>query len=44
MGGSHGESRIIRLIHSEKVYVPMAKESYKLWRLLEHETGSKLFE
>ncbi|CAD5220417.1 unnamed protein product [Bursaphelenchus xylophilus] len=43
-GGSHGDSRIIRLIHSDPVYLPMAIESYKYWRQLEHEVGSKLFE
>ncbi|KAI6184825.1 Peroxisomal sarcosine oxidase [Aphelenchoides bicaudatus] len=44
LGASHGESRIIRLIHTDDVYVPMAIESYRLWRGLEHETGTKLYE
>jgi len=43
-GASHGETRIIRLIHSDKIYVPMAIESYRFWRGLEHEVGSKLYE
>ncbi|CAD5214454.1 unnamed protein product [Bursaphelenchus okinawaensis] len=43
-GGSHGESRIIRVIHNDPVHLPMAIESYKQWRTLEHEVGSKLFE
>ncbi|KAI6171978.1 Peroxisomal sarcosine oxidase [Aphelenchoides besseyi] len=43
-GASHGESRIIRLTHSDETYLPLAIESYRSWRLLEHETGSKLYE
>ncbi|CAD5214456.1 unnamed protein product [Bursaphelenchus okinawaensis] len=43
-GGSHGDSRIIRHIHSDPAHLPMAIASYKQWRTLEHEVGSKLFE
>ncbi|KAI6238591.1 Peroxisomal sarcosine oxidase [Aphelenchoides fujianensis] len=43
-GASHGESRIIRLAHSDAAYVPLAIESYKLWRALEHEAGLQLYD
>uniref|UniRef100_A0A0N4ZWG4 Sarcosine oxidasee (formaldehyde-forming) n=1 Tax=Parastrongyloides trichosuri TaxID=131310 RepID=A0A0N4ZWG4_PARTI len=30
-GSSHGASRIIRLCHTDKIYVNMAKRSFELW-------------
>uniref|UniRef100_A0AAF5DA18 FAD dependent oxidoreductase domain-containing protein n=3 Tax=Strongyloides stercoralis TaxID=6248 RepID=A0AAF5DA18_STRER len=30
-GSSHGSSRIIRLCHTDKIYMGMAKRSYELW-------------
>uniref|UniRef100_A0A0K0FZ30 Sarcosine oxidasee (formaldehyde-forming) n=1 Tax=Strongyloides venezuelensis TaxID=75913 RepID=A0A0K0FZ30_STRVS len=30
-GSSHGASRIIRLCHSDEIYMNMAKRSYELW-------------
>lgn len=39
-GSSHGLSRIIRLAYFEHPsYVPLLRESYRLWRELEAESG-----
>jgi sarcosine oxidase len=43
-GSSHGQSRVIRQAYFEHPnYVPLLKESYRLWRELEAATGQKLF-
>lgn len=40
MGSSHGLSRIIRLAYFEHPsYVPLLRESYRLWRQLEADSG-----
>lgn len=42
-GSSHGLSRIIRLAYFEHPsYVPLLRESYRLWRELEVESGEEL--
>ena len=39
-GSSHGLSRIIRLAYFEHPsYVPLLRESYRMWRELEAESG-----
>lgn len=44
-GSSHGETRITRQIYFEHPdYVPLLKKSYPMWRQLENETNTKLFE
>lgn len=43
-GSSHGQSRVIRQAYFEHPdYVPLLKESYRLWRELEAATDQKLF-
>jgi monomeric sarcosine oxidase len=43
-GSSHGETRVIRQAYFEHSdYVPLLKESYRLWHELEAQTGAKLF-
>lgn len=43
-GSSHGETRVIRQAYFEHPdYVPLLKESYRLWRELEAATGRHLF-
>jgi sarcosine oxidase len=43
-GSSHGQSRVIRQAYFEHPnYVPLLKESYRLWRELEAAAGEKLF-
>jgi sarcosine oxidase len=40
-GSGHGESRIIRTAYHEGAdYVPLVRESYRLWRALEQQTGA----
>ena len=42
-GSSHGLTRIIRLSYFEHPsYVPLLRESYRLWRELERESGQRL--
>jgi sarcosine oxidase len=42
-GSSHGLSRIIRMAYFEHPsYVPLVRESYRLWRQLEAESGERL--
>lgn len=42
-GSSHGLSRIIRLSYFEHPsYVPLLRDSYRLWRELERESGQHL--
>jgi len=43
-GSSHGETRVIRQAYFEHPdYVPLLKESYRLWRELEQRSGRRLF-
>ena len=43
-GSHHGETRILRLGYGNGgTYVPLVKESLKLWRELENETGITLY-
>src|SRR3990172_6204073 len=43
-GSSHGQTRVIRQAYFEHPdYVPLLKESYRLWRELEAAAGRKLF-
>jgi sarcosine oxidase len=42
-GSSHGKSRVIRKAYFEdERYVPLLTDSYRLWRELEHASGSDL--
>jgi sarcosine oxidase len=42
-GSSHGESRIIRTAYFEgPEYVPLVQVAFRLWRELEHESGTSL--
>jgi len=44
-GSTHGETRITRAAIGEGVdYTPLAQRSHAIWRELERETGSRLFE
>jgi len=44
MGSSHGLTRIIRLAYYEDPsYVPLLRRTYELWKILEAESGAKLF-
>ncbi len=44
LGSSHGQTRVIRQAYFEHSdYVPLLKETYRLWRELEAATGRKLF-
>lgn len=43
-GSSHGQTRVIRQAYFEHPdYVPLLRDSYRLWRELESRTGRKLF-
>ena len=43
-GAGHGETRIFRTAYGEGIkYVPLLKESRKLWRELEKESGKNLY-
>src|SRR3954468_24613431 len=43
-GSSHGQTRVIRQAYFEHSdYVPLLKETYRLWRGLESVTGRQLF-
>jgi len=43
MGSSHGQSRIIRSAYYEGPgYVPLVRESFELWRVLERESGESI--
>jgi len=43
-GSSHGQTRVIRQAYFEHPdYVPLLKESYRLWRELESQVGKQLF-
>jgi sarcosine oxidase len=43
-GSSHGQTRVIRQAYFEHSdYVPLLKESYRLWRALEQGAGRQLF-
>src|SRR3989304_9706362 len=43
-GSSHGHTRVIRQAYFEHPdYVPLLKESYRLWRELEAQVGKQLF-
>jgi monomeric sarcosine oxidase len=43
-GSSHGQSRVIRQAYFEHPnYVPLLRESYRLWRELEARVGKQLF-
>jgi sarcosine oxidase len=41
-GGSHGATRIFRLVYDEPDYVRLAKRALTLWRELEAESGTRL--
>jgi sarcosine oxidase len=41
-GGSHGATRIFRLVYGEPDYVALARRSLRLWRDLEAESGTEL--
>jgi sarcosine oxidase len=41
-GGSHGATRIFRLVYDEPDYVRLAKRALLLWRELESESGTRL--
>jgi sarcosine oxidase len=41
-GGSHGATRIFRLVYDEPDYVSLAKRALELWRGLESESGARL--
>ena len=44
-GSSHGDTRITRLAVGEgEAYVPLVRNSHRIWRELEAETGDSLFE
>jgi sarcosine oxidase len=43
-GSSHGGSRIVRLSYPEERWVRLAQASYPLWRELEAESGTTLFD
>jgi sarcosine oxidase len=43
-GSSHGRSRIVRLAYPELEFVELAKEAFRGWRELEHESGLELLE
>lgn len=43
-GASHGENRIIRYSYEWTDYVKLAKETFKLWKEVETEFGSKLLQ
>lgn len=43
-GSTHGQTRVIRMAYFEHPdYVPLLRESYRLWHALEAETGRQLF-
>lgn len=43
-GSTHGQTRVIRMAYFEHPdYVPLLRESYRLWRELEAATGRELF-
>ncbi|XP_060077609.1 peroxisomal sarcosine oxidase-like [Ylistrum balloti] len=43
-GSSHGQSRITRMAYgSDDYYTEMMKEAYKLWEVLENESGTTLY-
>jgi monomeric sarcosine oxidase len=43
-GSSHGETRLLRIAHSEgAAYVPLARRAAELWRALEARRGARLF-
>jgi monomeric sarcosine oxidase len=45
LGASHGETRLLRTAYSEGAfYVPLVKRAVRLWKALERETGTTLFE
>ncbi|GAA4723559.1 N-methyl-L-tryptophan oxidase [Phytohabitans rumicis] len=41
-GGSHGATRIFRLVYAEPDYVTLAQRALRLWRDLEEESGTPL--
>lgn len=41
-GGSHGASRIFRLVYAEPDYITLAQRALRLWRDLEEESGVPL--
>ncbi|MDU3099052.1 MAG: FAD-dependent oxidoreductase, partial [Bradyrhizobium sp.] len=44
-GSTHGETRITRAAIGEGVdYTPLARRSHQIWRELERETGTHLFQ
>jgi sarcosine oxidase len=43
-GSSHGRSRIVRLAYPELEFVELAREAFRGWRELEHESGLELLE
>jgi sarcosine oxidase len=45
LGSSHGETRLLRTAYFEGAfYIPLVKRAIALWKALERETGTKLFE
>jgi sarcosine oxidase len=43
-GSTHGQTRVIRMAYFEHLdYVPLLRESYRMWRSLEAATGRQLF-
>lgn len=42
-GSSHGESRIIRYVYEQPLYVRMSKEVYPLWAEIERDSGKNLY-
>jgi len=41
-GGSHGATRIFRLVYDEPDYIRLAQQALSLWRELEAESGARL--
>lgn len=41
-GGSHGATRLFRLVYNEPDYIQLARHALRLWRELEAESGARL--
>lgn len=41
-GGSHGATRLFRLVYNEPDYIRLAQHALRLWRALEAESGARL--
>eukprot|EP00794_Sanderia_malayensis_P014057 gene14057-15521_t len=42
-GSSHGQSRVIRYSYGQKIYADMMPECFKIWKSIEEQTNTKLF-